>query len=494
MARRAAILFYAEDHLRDRALRSVSLAARGLWMDLLCLMHRSPRPGFLLHPNGDRLSAEDVARLAVAAPVEVESCLRELGAASVFGVAEDGTLFSRRMVRDERKRELCSDAGRRGGGSPSLRSDLYSSPLRDAFIGEDATSKGPGQRSPLGVAEAPHLKTPPLNVPADLCGSPLGETFKGGRTERECVSSREVLLEETSLPGSTLLEEKEKETNKEKERETGPASAAACAVDAAETAAARFERAFWPHVPAKIGKAAALRAYEGLSTPDRLAAEAGIEIYGRLCHLATTAGFRVLNPSTYLAERRWEDDVEALCRRAGVAPGALTAATATSAAPTGPSAQARREAEEAVGSQAGLLPMEVAPPSDERLWRRILARLEALVDERDFESWFRHARAVGETDGALLVKLRSPLFASFVRENFGDALRQACRDTGLAKAVEFLSEEDERRLVVRGDAAPARASPSPARAATEPTGRPSNKPRPAQQRRLARVRARRNRT
>ncbi len=37
--------FYPGDWMKDPALRSVSLEARGLWMDMLCLLFESVRRG-----------------------------------------------------------------------------------------------------------------------------------------------------------------------------------------------------------------------------------------------------------------------------------------------------------------------------------------------------------------------------------------------------------------------------------------------------------------
>ena len=45
-------VFYPGDWFKDPALRSVSLAARGLWIDMLCLMFEGDHRGYLPHATG----------------------------------------------------------------------------------------------------------------------------------------------------------------------------------------------------------------------------------------------------------------------------------------------------------------------------------------------------------------------------------------------------------------------------------------------------------
>jgi hypothetical protein len=58
-------------------------------------------------------------RVGAGSVLEYETLLSELVSAGVPGVTEDGIVYSRRMVRDEHKRLLCSEAGLRGG-NPKL--------------------------------------------------------------------------------------------------------------------------------------------------------------------------------------------------------------------------------------------------------------------------------------------------------------------------------------------------------------------------------------
>ena len=111
--------WYPGDWLKDPAVRSVSLAARGLWTDLLCLMWQAPRRGYL-ELGGSPVNAEQIARMTGCSTDEVTRLLRELENSGVYSLSEHGTIYSRRIVRDERKRTLCSEAGKNGGGNPVL--------------------------------------------------------------------------------------------------------------------------------------------------------------------------------------------------------------------------------------------------------------------------------------------------------------------------------------------------------------------------------------
>lgn len=105
--------WFADAWLSDAQLRSCSLAARGLWADLLSLMHKNDRRGYL------EVNVEEIAREINAKPEEVRVAMEELIAAGVPS-RDKSAIYSRRMVRDEIKRIACCKAGQKGGGNPVL--------------------------------------------------------------------------------------------------------------------------------------------------------------------------------------------------------------------------------------------------------------------------------------------------------------------------------------------------------------------------------------
>jgi len=112
--KRPAFLFYVGDWLKDTSLRSVSVEARGVWIDMLCLMHESARRGYLQHANGKPVTLDQLARMTGCSTEQVSRLLQELIDSGVCSCTAHGSIYNRRMVRDEQKRLKCSEAGKRG--------------------------------------------------------------------------------------------------------------------------------------------------------------------------------------------------------------------------------------------------------------------------------------------------------------------------------------------------------------------------------------------
>lgn len=106
--------FYPGDWMKDPALRACSLAARGLWLDLLCLMFECDRRGYL-QINGKPMSLEQIARATGCSTDEASRGLQELESSGVFSRSEHGSIYSRRLVRDDQTRAARSEAGSIGG-------------------------------------------------------------------------------------------------------------------------------------------------------------------------------------------------------------------------------------------------------------------------------------------------------------------------------------------------------------------------------------------
>lgn len=105
-----------QDHRNDPAVRMCRLAARALWIEMLGLMFEAD--GYLL-VNGKQPSTHQLAMLVGAMEREVVPLLVELEDAGVFSRAEDGTIYSRRMVRDAEASAQAKAWGSRGG-NPKL--------------------------------------------------------------------------------------------------------------------------------------------------------------------------------------------------------------------------------------------------------------------------------------------------------------------------------------------------------------------------------------
>lgn len=156
--------FYWSDWIADPGLRKTSLAARGLWMEMLCIMATAERRGYLMI-NGIEASSADLASIAGVPVEEVETLLAELERNRIFSRDRHGKITSRRIIRDEKR----SKAGKKNGklgGNPNLSNDNGKSPSLNP-------KPKAGLTTPLGPNGArPESSKPVANKPIASSSSP----------------------------------------------------------------------------------------------------------------------------------------------------------------------------------------------------------------------------------------------------------------------------------------------------------------------------------
>lgn len=111
--------FYWSDWLSDLGLRRCSVEARGLWIDMLCIAAGHDPIGYVA-VNGEGLSEDEIAKIACLSPTVCSTLIGELERNGVFSRDRNGKIYSRRMVRDEKKASKARRNGKKGG-NPSLR-------------------------------------------------------------------------------------------------------------------------------------------------------------------------------------------------------------------------------------------------------------------------------------------------------------------------------------------------------------------------------------
>lgn len=191
--KRPSFQFYPGDFFRDPGVRALSFAARGLWTDMLCLMHESDRRGYL-QLNGKPVNAEQLARMTGGSTDEVSRLLQELENSGVFSRSEHGVAYSRRMVRDERKRDLCSEAGKRGGGNPTFKGHPKGVPKgRDK--GEAKASSSSSTSTSVSDADASQrdVATTAIQVVVDawnMLGKPFAMVSRIAGKRRTAIRNR----------------------------------------------------------------------------------------------------------------------------------------------------------------------------------------------------------------------------------------------------------------------------------------------------------------
>lgn len=99
-----AFMYYPKDWRSD-AVFGCSLAARGLWHEMMNMMHASERYGYL-SMNGCPIPDESISRYCGCTLQEYQTLLTELARAGVPRRTPNGIIFSKRMVDDHKNRGI----------------------------------------------------------------------------------------------------------------------------------------------------------------------------------------------------------------------------------------------------------------------------------------------------------------------------------------------------------------------------------------------------
>ncbi|HSR77588.1 MAG TPA: hypothetical protein VLN57_13465 [Xanthobacteraceae bacterium] len=170
MASNASSVWYWNDWTGDLALKKCSRAAQGFWMQLLAIAAAATPRGHIVVGNKP-CTVDDLSLLLSDRKRDIKRWLTELEANKVFSRTEDGTMFCRRMVRE--------DEARRSRGSQSKAKRKL-----------NRSNKSPKQ---LELPETESEKTPPQTQ------------------EEQSSSSQDPLSLESSLTPLTDVSEEEEQ-------------------------------------------------------------------------------------------------------------------------------------------------------------------------------------------------------------------------------------------------------------------------------------------
>jgi uncharacterized protein YdaU (DUF1376 family) len=117
---------YVQDYLTDEKLNNCSAATQGIYIKILCVLHKQDEYGTILFKQNSQQNISKIkyfaARLSKQLTFEsseIESALEELIEEKVI-IIDDEKLYQKRMVRDNHISEVRSKAGKSGGGNPVL--------------------------------------------------------------------------------------------------------------------------------------------------------------------------------------------------------------------------------------------------------------------------------------------------------------------------------------------------------------------------------------
>jgi hypothetical protein len=114
-----AFQWYPGDHRRDVALQACSFHSKAVWREMLDLMHDGEPYGHLT-AGGVPITPVVLARMIGESLAKVQKALDELRAHNVFSETDDGVIFSRRMVHDERVRRDRAKGGEKSLENPNV--------------------------------------------------------------------------------------------------------------------------------------------------------------------------------------------------------------------------------------------------------------------------------------------------------------------------------------------------------------------------------------
>lgn len=161
-----AMQFYPADWRKDLAVQSLGYHDRGVWFEMLCLMHESSERGVLLLA-GLPMQDDVIARLL---GLDNQTFNQTLTSLLTYGVAKrrdgDKAIYSKRMVADDQLCEIRRKAGKLGGNPLLLKQKRTTG---DIQIPTPSSSSSTSSSKDKGAAHlAPSKKGSSISLPTYL--------------------------------------------------------------------------------------------------------------------------------------------------------------------------------------------------------------------------------------------------------------------------------------------------------------------------------------
>jgi hypothetical protein len=110
-----AMQFYVGDWRKDPGVQALNFHDRGVWFEIICIMHESEERGKLML-NGSAMPDDALARLL---GLDKQILTTTLTTLLTYGVCSrcdvSGAITCRRMIRDENLRKIRAECGKQGG-------------------------------------------------------------------------------------------------------------------------------------------------------------------------------------------------------------------------------------------------------------------------------------------------------------------------------------------------------------------------------------------
>jgi hypothetical protein len=156
--KRPAIQFYPGDWRKDPGVQSLDYYARGVWFELLMIMHESEQRGRLIL-NGHAMTDADVAKfLGLSASKTKQTLAKLLSKGVASREQKTGALICRRMLRENEISAKRAAAGASGGQAKRKQKTEAKQPSSSSSSSSTSVKK----------EESPPTPSPPNYDPSDL--------------------------------------------------------------------------------------------------------------------------------------------------------------------------------------------------------------------------------------------------------------------------------------------------------------------------------------
>ena len=189
---RPAQQWYWDDWFSEFSLRLCSLAARGLWIDMLGIMFKAEIRGTLT-VNGRQIDSKELAKICNVSEQIINKCIDELEGREVFSRLPDRTIINRRMFNEsERKEEISkirSIAGKKGAEKRWQKNNKNDSKKIAKIAASSPTSSSVSTPSSKDICSYEFVilwKSWPKEgrFKKDYCLKKFGALVKAGKLER----------------------------------------------------------------------------------------------------------------------------------------------------------------------------------------------------------------------------------------------------------------------------------------------------------------------
>lgn len=203
MAKMPAFQFYPADWRKSPDVQAMSFFDRGVWFEILCLMHESDERGRLLLA-GKPMNDESLMRILGISATKLKNSLHTILSLGVAYRDDEGALCNRRMMRDERLRAVRAASGSLGGNPILLNQNgkQIPTPSSSSSSSTSSSERSKNGETPVAAVAAVDKETDPWTAGITLLKDTMTEAqarpFLGRLAKEYSASEMITAIQATS--------------------------------------------------------------------------------------------------------------------------------------------------------------------------------------------------------------------------------------------------------------------------------------------------------